>query len=74
MHVVYFFENRNLLLTQFRNEVPSEGEALMIKGRKGKVTSVSNIDEKSVHVQITLEPVNKNKAAAALDNTKKKKR
>lgn len=74
MFVVYFFENKNLLLTQLLQRVPSVGENLKIKGRKGKVSSVTNVDEQKFQVQIVLETVNKNKLAAAVDNSKKKKR
>ncbi|MDR6999916.1 hypothetical protein [Neobacillus niacini] len=74
MFVVYFFENKNLLLTQLLQRVPSVGENLKIKGRKGKVSSVTNVDEQKFQVQIVLETVNKNKLAAVVDNSKKKKR
>lgn len=73
MFVVTYYENRNVLLTQFLKSLPEEGQNVKIKGRKGKVTSVSPIDEKKVHVYVALEAVNKNKLAA-LDNSKKKKR
>ena len=43
---VYFFENKNLLLSQVRKLVPAEGEDIKIKGRKGKVLNVTSIDEK----------------------------
>jgi hypothetical protein len=72
MFVVYFFDNKNLLLSQFLNSVPAVGEDLTIKGRKGKVSSVNSIDEKNVHVQITLDSVKKN--APVVDNSKKKKK
>ncbi|MED1471226.1 hypothetical protein [Bacillus salipaludis] len=74
MFVVYFFENKNLLLTQLLQRVPSVGEDLKIKGRKGKVSSVTSVDEQKFQVQIVLEAVNKNKLAAVVDNSKKKKR
>ncbi|WP_026573024.1 hypothetical protein [Bacillus sp. UNC438CL73TsuS30] len=74
MFVVYFFENKNLLLTQLLQRVPSVGEDLKIKGRKGKVSSVTSVDEQKFQVQIVLEVVNKNKLAAVVDNSKKKKR
>lgn len=73
MFTVHFFENKNLLLSQWLSRVPSEGEDLKIKGRKGKVRSVDTIDEKTIHVQVVLEKVNK-KSAAFVDNSKKKKR
>jgi hypothetical protein len=72
MYIVYFLENKNVLLNQLRKTVPAEGEALTIKGRKGKVTSVTNVDEKTIYVQMVMDAVNKNKPAA--DFSKKKKR
>ncbi|WML44859.1 hypothetical protein [Neobacillus sp. PS3-40] len=71
MNVVYFFENKNLLLSQLLKHVPSVGEDLTIKGRKGKVSSVNSVDENSIHVQVILEKVNKSKLI--VDNSKKKK-
>lgn len=72
MFAVYFYENKNLLLSQLLKRVPSLGEDLTIKGRKAKVSSVDSIDEKSVHVQVTLEKVNKSKLV--VENPNKKKR
>jgi hypothetical protein len=71
MFAVHFFENKNLLLSQLLKRVPSVGEDLKIKGRKGKVSSVNTIDEKNIHVQVIIEKVNKNKLI--VDNSKKKK-
>ncbi|MBS4220512.1 hypothetical protein KHA96_19605 [Bacillus sp. FJAT-49711] len=72
MFVVYFLEDKNILLNQLLKRVPSVGENIIIKGRKGKVSSVDHIDEKKLHVQVIFEKVNKNKLVA--DNSKKKKR
>jgi hypothetical protein len=72
MFVVYFFDNKNLLLSQLLKSVPAVGDDLTIKGRKGKVSSVNNVDEKNVYVQVTLESIKKN--TPVLDNSKKKKR
>lgn len=72
MFVVHFFENKNLLLSQLRKHVPSEGDDLTIKGRKGKVSRVSSIDDKNIHVQVILESIKKNQLIA--DKSKKKKR
>lgn len=47
MFVVHFFENKNLLLTQLLKNVPSLDGDLKIKGRKGKISSVEQIDEKN---------------------------
>ncbi|SMQ77422.1 hypothetical protein SAMN05444673_2746 [Bacillus sp. OV166] len=72
MFAVHFIEKNNVLLTQLLNRVPTEGEELKIKGRKAKVASVKNIDDLNIHVQVTIEVVNKNKLV--VDNSKKKKR
>jgi hypothetical protein len=72
MFVVHFYENKNALLNQLLKRVPAVGEDLTIKGRKGKVTSVTEVDEKTVHVQVTLEAIKK--ATLIADPGKKKKR
>lgn len=72
MYAVHFIENNNVLLTQLLQRVPTEGEELKIKGRKATVSSVKNVDELHVHVQVTLEVVKKSKFV--VDNSKKKKR
>ncbi|MDQ1001153.1 putative transporter YbjL [Neobacillus niacini] len=74
MYVVHFFENKEELVNQLLGSAPAVGDAITIKGRKGKVTSVNQVDDKHVHVQITVEKVVvKNKPVAA-DLAKKKKR
>lgn len=55
MVAVHFFENRKLLLSQLRENIPSTGDDLKIKGRKGTVVLVNDIDEKNVHVEVALE-------------------
>lgn len=74
MFVVHFFENKNELLNQLLGKVPSEGEDVVIKGRKGKVSSVSTIDDTHVHVHLFFEKIVINKNKLVADNTKKKKR
>ncbi|MCR2823549.1 hypothetical protein [Lederbergia panacisoli] len=72
MFAVYFFENKNVLLNQLLKRVPSVGEDIIIKGRKGKVLSVDSIDERKVHVQVALENVSKKKLIDDLSKKKKK--
>ena len=74
MFVVHFLENKNELLSQLLKHVPSVGEDVVIKGRKGKVSSVTNLDEKHIHVQLFFEKVKVNKGKSIVDNSKKKKR
>lgn len=71
MYAVHFFENKNQLLTQLLKTVPTEGQDLKIKGRKAKVTTVTAVDEKTIYVQVTLEPIVKKQP---LDLANKKKR
>jgi hypothetical protein len=73
MFDVYFFENKNLLLSQVRKLVPAEGEDIKIKGRKGKVLNVTSVDEKKIHVHVSLETISKS-SKLVVDNSKKKKR
>ncbi|WP_246943358.1 hypothetical protein [Bacillus pinisoli] len=72
MFNVHFFENRNLLLNQARKLIPAEGEALTIKGRKGKVTSVTKVDDTKIYVEVSLDPILKNKQME-IDSKKKKR-
>jgi hypothetical protein len=72
MYAVYFFENKDILLSQLLRTIPAEGDILTIKGRKGTVTSLQAIDENKIHVQLTIQKIPKAKPAA--DNSKKKKR
>lgn len=72
MYVVHFFENRKELLNQLRQQIPTVGDDVKIKGWKGKVIKVVAIDEKTFHVQLALE--SKTKPVLATDPGKKKKR
>ncbi|MDE5415166.1 MAG: hypothetical protein LPK26_20305 [Bacillaceae bacterium] len=69
MYNVYFYNKSDLLLCQLMQQVPAEGQNLTIKGRKIKVSTVQNIDEK-YYVDVTFE-VKKGKANA--EPAKKKK-
>lgn len=71
MFVVHYFENKNLLLTQLVQKVPAVEDAIKIKGRKGKVINVTDIDGRNVHVQVELATVVKK---SALVDPKKKRR
>ncbi len=73
MFVVHFLENKNQLLSQLLKHVPSVGEDVVIKGRKGKVSSVTPIGEKQIQVQLFFEKVIV-KGKPVVDNSKKKKR
>jgi hypothetical protein len=70
MYVVHFFENKNPLLVQLRNQVPTVGEDIKIKGKKGKVSSVHSLDERNIQVQILVEKV---KIKAVVDPRKNRR-
>ncbi|MBM7607364.1 hypothetical protein JOD29_000601 [Lysinibacillus composti] len=57
MYVVTFFEKNTFYLSQLLKKVPQKDEAIKIKGRKGTVLNVEQIDEKNIHVRVELEKV-----------------
>lgn len=71
MFNVHFFENKDHVLSQKLESVPAQGDDIKIKGRKGKVIIVTNLDDKKTIVQVVLEKVKKNKLFV---DPKKKKR
>ena len=72
MVAVHFIENNNVVLTQLAKQVPTVNEDIKIKGRKGKVLSVKNIDQNVIHVQVQFEQLTKSKVSI-VDNKKKKR-
>jgi hypothetical protein len=72
MYAVYFYENRVLVLSQLLKQLPSVDENIKIKGRKGKVLSVTHKEENIVHINIEYEKIIK-KPVAAADNKKKRR-
>lgn len=72
MFIISYIENRNVILCQFLKRAPSVGDAISIKGRKGKVVSVDKLDDKHIQVQVSLISIEKSKLP--VDNSKKKKR
>lgn len=72
MFTVHFLNDKAVLLTQLLRSVPAVGADVRIKGKKGKVTSVKQIDDTTVHVHVVLEKVTVSKFV--VDNSKKKKR
>lgn len=72
MMVVNFLEGRTTVLTQLREQIPSVDEQIKVKGRKGIVVSINNLDEKKVNVEIVFEQLVK--ASSSAIDVKKKKR
>jgi len=73
MMLVHFFDNKTVVLSQLRDNIPVVDENIKIKGRKGKVLNVKEVDEKQIHVQVLFDQIIKNQSLAK-DNSKKKKR
>ena len=71
MIVVHYIEKNTELLNQLLKTVPSEGDKVVIKGRKGTVLSVKPINDMHVNVLIELEVIKK---VQLLAKDQKKKR
>jgi len=74
MVVTHFVElkNREIVLSQLRNQIPSVNEQVKIKGRKGKIVNVYPVDQSIYHVEVEFEQVLK-PSFSALENKKKKR-
>lgn len=59
MMVIHFYENRTEILNQFVVRIPDVDEDIRIKGRKAKVTQVTQIDENNYHVRVIYEKITK---------------
>ncbi|TQR19104.1 hypothetical protein [Psychrobacillus vulpis] len=74
MFAVHFYENKSIVLTQALRNIPSVDEDLKIKGRKGKVTRVEQIEENIFHVHVEFEKIVEKNLASAKDLSKKRRR
>ena len=72
MAIVHFFDNKTVVLSQLLKNIPVVDDNIKIKGRKGKILSVREMDDNQFHVQILFEQVIKPQTLAK-DNKKKKR-
>ena len=72
MFTIHYFENRTIVLTQLRKEIPAVDQDIKIKGKKGKVLSVQQSKDNTYQVYVQLEKVVK-AAPLAADNKKKRR-
>ncbi|MER2120312.1 MAG: hypothetical protein ABS935_08600 [Solibacillus sp.] len=72
LFAVHYLENNTPVLSQCLERIPKIDEDLKIKGRKGKVINVVQIEENKYHVHVVLEKINKKQTL--LINDKKKRR
>ncbi|QTD43131.1 hypothetical protein [Sporosarcina sp. Te-1] len=73
MFAVHFYENKTYVLNQALRTVPAINEEIRIKGRKGKVVSVEEMEENQYFVFVEFEKIIAKGKADAQD-TKKRKR
>lgn len=55
MVTIQYFENNALFFSQLVNHVPEADQDIKIKGRKGKVIRVSEMNKDLIHVHVILE-------------------
>jgi hypothetical protein len=72
MVLVHFLEDKTIVLSQLLKNIPSVDENIRIKGKKGKVIGVREIEENLVQVHVVFEKVVK-KEPMTKDTNKKKK-
>jgi len=72
LFAVHYLENNTPVLSQCLERIPDVDEDLKIKGRKGKVVNVVQIEESKYHVHVVLEKVIKKQDL--LQDDKKKRR
>lgn len=72
LFAIHYLENNTPVLSQCLERIPQVNENLKIKGRKGKVVNVLQIEDNKYHVHVVLENmINKEQL---LKDDKKKKR
>ena len=72
MFAIHYLEKNISVLSQCLQRVPQVNEDLKIKGRKGKVIDVIQIEDNKYHVHVVLEKINK-KGPLLVDDKKKKR-
>lgn len=74
MFAVHFFENKTRVFNLASRTVPTVGEELKIKGRKGKVISIEQIEENVFYVYVEFEKIVDKSKTVIKDLGKKKRR
>lgn len=72
LFAIHFFENKTPLLSQCLERIPQVNEDLKIKGRKGKVANVTEIEENKYHIHVVFEKIIK-KETLRKDDKKKRR-
>ena len=74
MFAVHFYENNSRVLTQALRNIPSVNEPIKIKGKKGKVINITEIEGNVIHVHVEFEKLVVKNPVGSKDLGKKKKR
>lgn len=72
MFAVHFFEKNKLFISKLLNEVPALGSEIKLKGLKGWITEVSEIEEHKFRIQVEFEATKKAPLVSAVDKKKRK--
>ncbi|MER2060093.1 MAG: hypothetical protein ABTA16_14840 [Niallia sp.] len=72
MVTIHFFENSTNVLTQLRQEIPNVDQEIKIKGRKGKILTVTQLKKDVYQANVEFEKIVK-KAALAVDPKKRRR-
>ncbi|BDH61530.1 hypothetical protein MTP04_16600 [Lysinibacillus sp. PLM2] len=71
MYIVTFYEKSALVMSKLTTILPSVDEKITVKGRKGTVVKVDQVDERKIDVHVEFEKVLKKQAV--IDDKKKKR-
>ena len=71
MVFIHFFESGKKVLTQYLKTVPAVDETIKIKGRKGKVLRVDQIEDHIIHVHVLYDQIVKKESISRPQKEKK---
>ena len=72
MFTIHYLENNTTVLSQWLVRIPEVGESIKIKGRKGKVVNVIQIEDNKYHVHVALEKIIKKESLLKDDKRKRR--
>lgn len=72
MFVIHYFEKNTSVLCQWLERIPEINENIKIKGRKGQIIDVIQIEDNKYHVNVAFEKIVTKELL--LKNDKKKRR
>lgn len=72
MKVVHFYEGKENILIQLLENIPPVDQPIKIKGRRGKVIQVNEIDERFVNVFIEFDKIRKRTTTSTLYNKRRR--